>query len=556
MPQAIIRNQLREGVRRCGERGLFHSTKWYLLGLEETEPINIGDFPFLDLNTLELAESEVFQEPQVADRYQLAKSYFDLREFDRCSYTLRDASDNKSRFLKLYAKYLSGEKKKEEKNQDIMGLADEKRILNENVSEILEDLEPLYLVDELDSFCLYLYALILLKKNMEQKAVDALVKSLNKYPYNWSAWLELSGCISNQDTLEKILPELNNHFMAKFFVTHTANELHFNTELIQQDLELLLCLFPGSDYLKTQKAMHFYNTREFDEAEAIFDELIEKDPFRLDNLDTYSNVLYVMEKKAKLSFLAHNSACVDKYRPETCCIIGNYFSLKGEHEKAVIHFKRALKLNRKYLSAWTLMGHEYVEMKNTHAAIEAYRRAVDINTKDYRAWYGLGQTYEVLRMPYYSLYYYQRATALRPYDARMWCALAGCYEILNQDVEAIKCYKRALLGSENEVIALNKLGNLYKKLDQQDTAAYYYHLSLKQTKIQDNHSIDLVETCLFLAYYEKKRGNFKEAEEYVTEVLKYNGPEKEEAKALLRELRNCTKASNALETPIHSRTVY
>ena len=44
------------------------------------------------------------------------------------------------------------------------------------------------------------------------------------------------------------------------------------------------------------------------------------------------------------------------------------------------------------------MGHEYVELKNTHAAIESYRRAVDVNRRDYRAWYGLGQTYEVLEM--------------------------------------------------------------------------------------------------------------------------------------------------------------
>lgn len=38
-------------------------------------------------------------------------------------------------------------------------------------------------------------------------------------------------------------------------------------------------------------------------------------------------------------------------------------------------FRQALKLDRGYLTAWTLMGHEYVEMSNTHAAIEAYRRA-------------------------------------------------------------------------------------------------------------------------------------------------------------------------------------
>ncbi len=31
------------------------------------------------------------------------------------------------------------------------------------------------------------------------------------------------------------------------------------------------------------------------------------------------------------------------------------------------------KVNRKFLGAWTLMGHEFVEMKNTGAAIEHYR---------------------------------------------------------------------------------------------------------------------------------------------------------------------------------------
>jgi anaphase-promoting complex subunit 8 len=56
----------------------------------------------------------------------------------------------------------------------------------------------------------------------------------------------------------------------------------------------------------------------------------------------------------------------------------NLIPIQSEHEKAVTYFKRALRLNRKYLSAWTLMGHEYVELKNTSAAIEAYRKAVGI----------------------------------------------------------------------------------------------------------------------------------------------------------------------------------
>ena len=34
-----------------------------------------------------------------------------------------------------------------------------------------------------------------------------------------------------------------------------------------------------------------------------------------------------------------------RYRTETCCVIGNYYSLRSQHEKAVVYFQRALKLN-------------------------------------------------------------------------------------------------------------------------------------------------------------------------------------------------------------------
>ena len=99
------------------------------------------------------------------------------------------------------------------------------------------------------------------------------------------------------------------------------------------------------------------------------------------------------------------------------------------------------------------MGHEFIEMKNSQAAVEAYRRAVGglnccflfsprrlmipvtlsaVNRKDYRGWYGLGQAYELLNMHNYALHYYQRGAALRPYDVRMWQAMGMCYQDLNR----------------------------------------------------------------------------------------------------------------------------
>ena len=50
--------------------------------------------------------------------------------------------------------------------------------------------------------------------------------------------------------------------------------------------------------------------------------------------------------------------------------------MRGNHEKAVVYFQRALRLNPQYTSAYTLMGHEFMETKNTSAAIEAYRKAI------------------------------------------------------------------------------------------------------------------------------------------------------------------------------------
>lgn len=55
---------------------------------------------------------------------------------------------------------------------------------------------------------------------------------------------------------------------------------------------------------------------------------------------------------------------------------GNLHSLKREHHKAIEYFERALRINPYYLSAWTLMGHEFMELKNSNAAIQCYREAV------------------------------------------------------------------------------------------------------------------------------------------------------------------------------------
>jgi len=335
-----------------------------------------------------------------------------------------------------------------------------------------------------------------------------------------------------------------------------------------------------SPKVKTQLAVVFYHLRELEQALMWFRESAEDDKYSLDQKDVYSNILYVKEDRVGLSHLAHESVFIDKYRPETCCIVGNYYSLKQQRHKAVLYFQRALKLDRSYTSAWTLMGHEYVELKQTEQAMESYRRAVTVSPKDYRAWYGLGQTYEFLNMYLYALFYYRKAATLRPYDPRMWCAVGQCFSALHKIPDAIRAFERAIAQEDNEGIATQKLASLYRQHGRKEEAAecYLRHLELRylvtsaapehhhglhaqsqqQQQQPNKHShypggsnaptLDAIvqgivlesveaEALLFLAEYHKSHGEFDTAALLCSRLVEYPGPEKEQAKGLLREIR-------------------
>jgi anaphase-promoting complex subunit 8 len=219
----------------------------------------------------------------------------------------------------------------------------------------------------------------------------------------------------------------------------------------------------------------------------VFEDIRAADPYRLQHLETYSNILYVKEKNAELSHLAHTVVKIEKYAPESCCVIGNYYSLKAQHERAILYFQRALKLNPRYLSAWTLMGHEFVELRNTAAAVQCYRRAVDVSPTDYRAWYGLGQTYEMLHLYQYALYYYKKAAFLKSGDARMWCAVGNCYTRLGWVKDAISALERAVGAGDKEGVATRELARLYRETGQPAKAAasYFKHLQLCGISLPD-----------------------------------------------------------------------
>ncbi|KAM0791842.1 hypothetical protein ACM66B_004099 [Microbotryomycetes sp. NB124-2] len=496
--------------------------------------------------------------------YMLALSYLRMHEHLRCGHALRNCKGPKARFLRCYSRYLAGEKRSQEQDGQLLGPKD-KHHPNPYALEVLEDMHSW---DEWnwydDGWWLYLKALLLLSLPAESPppdfmavpnssedyptdvralAMDALIKSVTLEPWNWSAWLRLASCINGPDELELVVQHLPDTVPFRFFFVHATLEIHAAGDNLHEVVNELERLFPESSVLQGLRALIHYHVREFDEATEYFEQLQQSDPYRIEEIDVYSNILYVSEKRAELASLAQEYVRVDRSRPEVCCLIGNYYSLRREHEKAIVYFRRALKLDRSYLSAWTLMGHEYVEIKNTNAAIASYRRAVDVNRKDYRAWYGLGQTYELLGEPFYALTYYQQATALRPFDTRMWTALAICYEKLKRVPDAIKAYQRALVSSDiGESDTALRIGRLYSLLGESDKAAQYHKRALYEGLKTESSKQELSKIYVWLARHEidkDKRGepdaDLRLAEEYLNEAKQVQ-EDKEEAEGLLKTL--------------------
>ncbi|KAI1455243.1 TPR-like protein [Annulohypoxylon moriforme] len=646
-----LRSALQDAIIKCSERCLYQSSKWaaeLLNAIPETEP-SLDDSQLSDASTgyastiiaPNIDPNEAALESKEINKYLLAKSLFDCREYDRCAAvflpdstltgivsskesnnatpkgkgkgkattpTKPSSSANlpqlsqRSLFLALYAKFLSGEKRKDEDAEMVMGPQDIGTCSNKQLLTISRVLEAWFNehqnqegdgVEGSQGWLEYLYGIVLAKEKNEELALMWLIRSVHLFPMNWGCWLEMTGLISRVEDLNRIMPRLPQNIVSFMFHIHTSLELYQHDANLANSLDQLLNIFPTSSFLLTCDALLLYHAKDLVAAEQSFSRILSLHPHRLDSLDHYSNILYVMNSRPKLAFLAHLCSSVDKFRPESCVVIGNYYSLLSLHEKAVQYFRRALMLDRSCLSAWTLMGHEYVELKNTHAAIESYRRAVDVNRRDYRAWYGLGQTYEVLEMHAYALWYYKKAAGLRPWDGKMWMAVGSCLQRMNRNQDGIKALKRALQAesyyetgnsfggagimrsTHGDPEILLQIASMYDSIGEEEDAKAYMEMCVAQEDggAGDNLGESITihndspgegsdddvdnggrgdggtgvtaatsKARMWLARHAMRTEDYPTANRLATELCQ-DGVEVEEAKALIREVRSRMEAN-------------
>lgn len=101
---------------------------------------------------------------------------------------------------------MSGEKRKDEDSEMILGPADGGVTINKELNGLTSILESL--LSSVYSnrgngggWLEYLYGIVLAKNKNEELAKSWLIKSLHIYPYNWGAWEELCNLLG---TIEQV----------------------------------------------------------------------------------------------------------------------------------------------------------------------------------------------------------------------------------------------------------------------------------------------------------------------------------------------------------------
>lgn len=376
---------------------------------------------------------------------------------------------------------------------------------------------------QLDAFGLYLYGLVLNAKQNKSEARRVLLESIKRNPMLWSSWQALLKCLpTSKDKLVKDLPS-NAALMPFFHIEWNILACENHSECINALMELLEW-FPNSTWVHAQLGETYAMARMPHESIAAFEKLRKLDPYRLDNMSTLSNQYYVIMERAELSVLVRELWKVKKYHWETCVVTGNYFSLRGDRPRAITYFQRAIQMKPDFISAWALIGHEYIELRSFAQAINAYHKGISLDPTDCRAWFGLGQAFDFLKMYSFSVQHYMKAASLKPTDERLWIALGDSFIKLENLSFAKRAYKRAInCGGQNLSQSLEKIAKVCEQMHMKDKAAKYWEKFLENVEEQggiiEERSDGHTRAYVFLSGYFFSKGNTAKMEDYAKKCL-------------------------------------
>ncbi|KAF8810137.1 TPR-like protein [Phlegmacium glaucopus] len=224
-----------------------------------------------------------------------------------------------------------------------------------------------------------------------------------------------------QEEYENELAEQYIYDLIRRFARATRALALYDCQRCLEELEQLPHVHQNSPWVIALVGRAHYERQDYASADRAFKALRKEEPYRLWDMEIYSTLLWHLQRKFELSFLAQELLNINPQSPQAWIAIGNLFSLQKERLQALTSFRRAAQLDPTCAYAYTLSGHESID-EDLDKAINFFQSALRADCRHYNAWYGLGTCY--LRMSKIRLaeYHYRKAVEIHPKNA----VLLGC----------------------------------------------------------------------------------------------------------------------------------
>ena len=139
---------------------------------------------------------------------------------------------------------------------------------------------------------------------------------------------------------------------------------------------------------------------------------------------------------------------------------GNAYSHKGEYDRAIEDFGKAIALNPKYAKAYINRGNAYYHKGEYDRATKDYDKAIALDPKYALAYYNRGTAYSHKGEYDRAIKNYDKAIALNPKYAKAYYSRGVAYEKLGNKQKAETDYQKTLLllpGNKKVIAALQRL---------------------------------------------------------------------------------------------------
>lgn len=268
----------------------------------------------------------------------------------------------------------------------------------------------------------------------------------------------------------------------------------------------------NTGWVLAQVGKAYFEIVDYPAAEKVFEVLRKLEPWRIQDMEVYSTLLWHMQKQVQLSFLAHELMGMQRTSPQAWIAIGNCFSLQRNHDMALKCFQRAIQLDENFTYAYTLSGHESVSNEDFDKAHSFFQSAMRIDPRHYNAWYGLGMVSLKTGTIELAENNFARAMAINPTNAVLICCLGLVYEKLNRLPEAFRTYEMACKAAPTSALARFRKAKVLILMK-------HYEQSLEELLILQEIAPDEANIHFLLGKLYKHLGNRTKALQHLTWAL-------------------------------------